>query len=162
MIAFQDYVAILNLYARYEHLGDAADPVVHSDCFTADGSLIAGGRLLASSRQQIANYRRESIAARQDRVRRHYITNIQLDSSDGSVVRGQCYVQAWDYGADGRAGLFACGTYEDIIKREEGTWRFLRRTLTIDYQSSPTSYSGPVISTSGSGGFSGPTSPPNP
>jgi hypothetical protein len=133
-IPADDYVAILDLYATYDHLSDDGDPVLHSHLFTEDASLTSAGRKLGGSRQEILDFRLASRATREGKMRRHYTTNVRLEPVDGSTVRGSCYMQAYDFTGANHAVLFASGTYQDTIVRKDGRWQFSSRDVNFDYQ----------------------------
>jgi hypothetical protein len=132
MVGPNDYVAILDLYSTYNHLADGDDPLAYGECYSPEGQLTSAGRVIGENRHQIVEFRRRNIAARVG-VRRHFTTNIRLDSVDTSTVRGRCYMQAYDFTPDGKARLTHSGTYADVIVRAEGRWQFSSRELSMDF-----------------------------
>ena len=133
MVGADDYVAILDLYSTYNHLADGDDPIAYGDCYSPDGRLTSSGKVMGENRQQIIEFRRRNIAGRLGGVRRHFTTNIHLESLDPTTVKGRCYVQAFDFVPNGQARLTHSGTYVDVVVRNEGRWQFSSRELSMDF-----------------------------
>src|ERR1700734_2038519 len=97
MITAQDHIDILTLYARYNHLADGEDPTSYSDCYSVEGTLTVGGRVMGAGRTQIAEFRRAQMAIvkKRDMHRRHVATDILLNDHGGTVVDGKCYLQSF-------------------------------------------------------------------
>jgi SnoaL-like domain len=133
MVRTDDYVAILDLYATYNHLADGDDPVAYGDCYSPDGTLRSGGRDLGHTRAEIIEFRRKNIAGREGRVRRHFTTNVRLEAMSPTRVTGQCYMQAFDFKAASEARLTHSGTYKDVLVKTDGRWFFSSRELAFDF-----------------------------
>lgn len=134
MITTQDYIDIVSLYATYNHLADGDDAVAYSNCYTMEGVLITGGRVLGSNRAEIARFRQSAMQSvkAQGIKRRHMSTDIVLEPMSASAVRGQCYLQSCLMQADKAQLTHSCTTDDSIVK-EQGQWRFARRVLTLDF-----------------------------
>ena len=141
----RDYVAIVDLYARYNLSSDTGDPEEYALCFAPDGLLsvrgleIVDGKLARGkgeiriqSRAELAAYKRREQAGRGGRYRRHWNGSIALEALGDGRVRGRAYLEAFD-GQPGAVPVLAqTGVYEDILVRVDGEWTFASRTLTID------------------------------
>jgi len=134
MITVQDHIDIVSLYATYNHLADGEDAVEYSNCYTAEGILITGGRVLGNNRAEIAQFRKASMQAvrAQGMKRRHISTDIVLEPLSAVAVRGRCYLQSCLVQADKVHLTHSCTTDDSIVK-EQGRWRFARRVLTLDF-----------------------------
>lgn len=132
-IGAEDYIALLDLYATYNHLADGDDPVAYGQCYTPDGSLKSGGRDIGHTRAEIIEFRRNNMLGRQGGTRRHFITNVRLEAIGPTEVRGQCYVQAYDFTSGTHARLTHSGTYTDVVVKQHGQWLFSSRALSFDF-----------------------------
>jgi hypothetical protein len=129
----QDYVAIQNLYARYNHCSDAGDGEGYAACFSEDGMLhILPIGLTVQGRTSLVKYKQNEAASRQGRYRRHWNGSLHLELIDVNTVRGRCYFHGFN-GNPGELPVFSdAGVYADTIVRVDGAWKFARRELTID------------------------------
>jgi hypothetical protein len=133
MVATDDYVDILDLYATYNHLADGDDAVAYGDCYSFDGSLRSGGRDIGHSRAEIIEFRRKNIAGRESRVRRHFTSNVRLKAMSSKKVMGESYMQAFDFRSGSEARMTHSGTYKDVLVKTDGRWLFSSRELTFDF-----------------------------
>jgi hypothetical protein len=133
MVATDDYVAILDLYATYNHLADGDDAVAYGDCYSFDGSLRSGGRDIGHTRAEIIEFRRKNIAGRESRVRRHFTSNVRLEAMSPTRVMGESYMQAFDFRSGTEARMTHSGTYKDVLVKTDGRWLFSSRELTFDF-----------------------------
>lgn len=130
-ISADEYVQILNLYARYNLCSDAGDADGYADCFASDGELRAHS-LLVRGRDELVAYKRQEVAAREGRYRRHVNGSLLLEGFGEDTVRGRCYLQAFNGVPGAVPELADTGVYDDQIVRVTENWRFLIRTLTMD------------------------------
>jgi uncharacterized protein (TIGR02246 family) len=133
----EDLEEIRRLLEEYARCLDAGDHAAYADLFTEDGELRAQlGE--AKGRKAI----RELLDARladTDRVPRtafHQIGNATIDlHGDRATSR-----VLWAYVTHDDASyplLLQVGHYDDLLVREDGRWRFERRTITRDFGYSP-------------------------
>lgn len=133
MIEAQDYVAIQNLYARYNLCSDAGEAEGYADCFTADGELRVMPRgLVVRGRANLVAYKHQDTASRGELYRRHWNGSLHLEALESGGVRGRCYLQAFNGKPSELPYLTSCGVYTDTIVKENGQWRFSMRDLLID------------------------------
>ncbi len=114
MLSADDHLAILNLYATYNHLADGEDPLAYGNCHTTNGKLMFNGREIGSSRAEIVEFRRRNIAKRTGRVRRHFSNNIYLETIGLDEVKGRSYMQAFDFTPDGVSRLTHSGNVRGL------------------------------------------------
>ena len=129
----QDYVDIQNLYARYNLMSDAGDPEGYASCFTDDGLLqIDPLGVEVQGRGSFVTFKQKDAAGRGGRYRRHWNGSLHLEKIDAGTIRGRCYL----FGYNGEPGklphMTHAGVYTDIIKQENGRWRFAERRLAFD------------------------------
>ncbi|MBV8463811.1 MAG: nuclear transport factor 2 family protein [Acidimicrobiales bacterium] len=124
-----DHVAIQQLVARYNHAIDSGDGAAYADAFVDDGVLDAGG-LVVEGRDALHSFA-ETFAA-SVWAPRHVATNLVIDGQ-GDRAELRAYVQLYSMEGDpGRQGVRASGIYHDTLVKQDGRWRFVRRTYTGD------------------------------
>ncbi len=137
MIAVPDRLALLDLYARYNHAVDAYDADVVLALFApgasfriASSSVFLGEpRAFLGDAEVEAYYRgrRPDPAA----LRRHRSDSIWFEESEGGAI-GHAALDVLSCSAEGVA-IIAVGNYRDELVRHDGGWRFLSRTVWFDY-----------------------------
>jgi hypothetical protein len=131
----QDYVEILNLYARYNLCSDAGDADGYADCFSSKGELdvvTPGPSLSLTGRENFSAFKAREAAGRTRIYRRHWNGSIHLERVDDQTVIGRCYFLAYN-GTPGQLPAIAdSGVYKDRIIKEAGSWKFAHRHLTLD------------------------------
>jgi hypothetical protein len=134
-VSAQDYVEILNLYARYNLCSDAGDADGYADCFSSRGKLdvvTPGPGLSLTGRENFAAFKTREAAGRKHIYRRHWNGSIHLERVDDRTVIGRCYFLAYN-GTPGQLPVIAdSGVYKDRLVKEAGGWRFEHRHLTLD------------------------------
>jgi hypothetical protein len=132
-VAAQDYVEILNLYARYNLCSDAGDAEGYADCFSARGRLeLETHQITVSGRENFMEFKRRDIAGRPHIYRRHWNGSIHLEKVDDETVIGRCYLLAFNGTPGDLPAIADCGVYEDRIVKERGKWKFANRHLVMD------------------------------
>lgn len=133
MIDVADYIAIQDLYARYNHASDAGDAEAFADCFTADGALQVTLRGIdVKGRANLVEYKKRDKASRGKQYRRHWNGSLTLDLLSPGTVRGSCYLQAFSGDPGELPFMTSMGVYTDTIVREGGQWKFRLRQLLIE------------------------------
>ena len=128
-----DYVAIQNLYARYNLTSDAGDAEAYADCWTEDGELtIAHLEFSVRGRPALLAFKNRDKAGRRGAYRRHWNGSLYLEQVDASTVRGRCYLQAFNGMPGNLPELADVGVYDDLVVKTDGVWRFARRSLAMD------------------------------
>jgi SnoaL-like domain len=132
-LSAQDYVEILNLYARYNLCSDAGDAAGYAACFSAGGVLdVQPLGLRVQSRAALEAYKRKDAAGRGGRYRRHHNHSLHLERLADGSVRGRCYFHGYN-GAPGELPVLAdAGSYEDTLVQVDGAWLFAQRLLVLN------------------------------
>ena len=91
--------------------------------------LNAAGQV-TEGRAALADYARTF--ANSVKAPRHVITNLVIDG-DGNFATLKAYLQlSIMSGEPAQSTVLAIGGYDDTLSKEDGTWRFVRRTFTMD------------------------------
>jgi len=130
-----DYAAILNLYARVYETADDGKSEEFGACYTREGTLIIAGQVACRGRSAVVERNRTNVAARADKLRRHWCSQILLDGAADGSVRGHCYLHAFDIQSGTPPVLTHACVCDDIIVQEDGEWRFASRSVTFDFAS---------------------------
>src|SRR3954451_16202386 len=118
---------IRTLLARYNNDVDARDPA-WVDHFTAQGVLEAPGRT-AQGRAELEAFL-ASLGAPGHGIVRHFAVNevIEVDGDNASM---RCAFLVRIKRRDGTE-MLGSGTYDDLLERTDGRWRFVRRSALAD------------------------------
>ena len=129
-LATDDILAIQKLIADYNHAVDAGDGPAFAAMFVDGGSLDSGFNVLKGARRA-ARLRRHG-ARRWRPGARHLVSNVSIDG-DGDDATARLYLQMWTTaGGAAETKLVISGRYEDTLKRDDGTWRFVTRKMIPD------------------------------
>jgi uncharacterized protein (TIGR02246 family) len=135
----EDLEAIRRLLLDYRRHLDAKNFRAYADLFAADGEFVAGpgGEIRAQGR--------EAIFALVDGMRGTLLTDtggddvhvavnevIELDGDRAHVTSTWVYLVR---GAGDEPEVSKIGRYDDVVTREDGAWRFLRREAPMDIPS---------------------------
>jgi uncharacterized protein (TIGR02246 family) len=128
-LTIEDQLAIQGLSARYNFAIDTGDGEAFGAAFVENGVLDAAGQV-TEGRAALADYARAF--ARSVRAPRHVVSNLVLDG-DGKFATLKAYLQlSIMSGEPPQSTVLAIGGYDDTLSKEDGTWRFVRRTFTMD------------------------------
>jgi hypothetical protein len=128
----EDVLEIQGLAARYNHAIDSGDADGYVGTFSENGSMSAGPLVLEGhdALGQFAKNFSSSV-----REPRHVATNLVIDG-DGDKATLKAYVQmyilAGDEGEPARQTLMTSGKYDDVLAKENGSWKFVQRVFTAD------------------------------
>jgi SnoaL-like domain len=138
--ALMDRQAIDQLLAGdYPHALDSQNWDAYADLFTADGELSLDGQS-AKGRQGIKDF---VGALPTDRRIIHVISNLSY-TVEGAAATGSAYWQ--DIGMAGsNVGVLAAGHYEDMLSKQNGTWKIAKRAIVIEFV--PTAAAAPPAAT---------------
>lgn len=134
-LASDERLAILDLVSRAAWGYDEARLEVVTKCFAADAVMtvaVAGVETptRVEGRDAIVGLIRSAIASQNDQ-RRHLVSNVFFES-DGAAEPIVVSTLALVVVANGAARVLSCGTYRDVMVREDDTWRIRRRDLALD------------------------------
>lgn len=128
-LSADDYFAIHQLYARYNHSIDFGTAEAWAACFTAEGSLDAGqGGDLTVGTEALVEF--HTITRQFVPDIRHAVTNVLLND-DGDAVLGSAYLHVTG-GTGAERNTLTVGIYQDVLVNENGEWRFAERVLIPD------------------------------
>jgi uncharacterized protein (TIGR02246 family) len=132
----EDLEAIRRLFQDYRRHLDRKDFRAYADLFAAEGEFVAGadGSIRAQGRAAIFDLvdgMRGSLLTDQGGDDVHVAVNevIELDGDRATALSTWVYILR----GDGDVPVLAkIGHYEDVLTREDGRWKFLRREAPTD------------------------------
>jgi len=128
-LSIEDHLAIQQLVARYSHAIDSGDGRGWAETFVEDGVLDAG-LLQLEGRDALRSFADSFPSS--VRAPRHIATNLVIEG-DGDTAQLRAYVQLYVLAGDPpRQEISASGTYTDTLVKQDGQWRFVRRTFVND------------------------------
>jgi uncharacterized protein (TIGR02246 family) len=128
-LTVEDQLAIQGLASRYNFAIDTGDGEAFAAAFVEGGVLNAAGQV-TEGRAALADFARSFAGS--VRAPRHVITNLVIDGDRNSATL-KAYLQlSIMSGEPAQSTVLAIGEYNDTLSKEDGTWRFVRRTFTID------------------------------
>jgi uncharacterized protein (TIGR02246 family) len=128
--SLEDRLALQELAGRYARAVDRRDYAAFAGVFSSDGVLCGPG-FAAKGRGEIEKLIR---GIEQYEATQHCVHQ-QLVDVRGDLASGETYCVARHvYTRDGVQRKLDMGVrYQDEYRREQGTWRFLRRELVLDW-----------------------------
>lgn len=128
-----DRDAIRDLLARYTYNGDRGRVTELAACFATDGILEYPGNL-ANGPDSIAAALSGGMGERSPQLSfvRHHITNPLIEVKGNAATARSYFAVHTDIGPD------HSGTYSDRLVRTADGWRFAKRLVRVDWQSSET------------------------
>jgi len=124
-----DTIEITQLYARYNQTVDSGDGDGFAACFAPEGVLQIGAGDPISGRDALADFAR-SLPTIVPGIR-HHATNVVVDGGDDDDdAIGSAYLLVLVTGSE--ASIMMTGRYQDLLRRENGRWAFVRRFLEPD------------------------------
>jgi hypothetical protein len=121
----------------YPRALDSANWKVYASFFAHNGELITGGNTITGGPAAIEAYFNRPRAPRagapanpEPRVGKHVVTNLTIQIS-GDRATAQGYWQTVFSRPSGTT-IAGAGHYEDVLIKERGTWKFLKRAIIND------------------------------
>jgi hypothetical protein len=124
-LTLEDKFEIMELTSKYNHTLNHFQAEAWADLFTADGVCEGGSGGTMVGRQALIEYVRSKQAAGRDRERRH-ITSNPIINGDGNHATLQLYVFTLTLGD--KVEVARVAEYDDALVKENGRWKFQRRT----------------------------------
>lgn len=132
----EDIDAIRRLFQDYRRSLDAKDFRAYADLFALEGEFIAGpdGSFRARGREaifELVDGMRGSLLTDQSGDDVHVAVNDRIDLDGDSAVA----TSTWVYIVRGDGDIpdvSKVGRYSDVLTREDGSWKFLRREAPCD------------------------------
>jgi hypothetical protein len=130
-LSVEDRLAIAELMARYNHAVDSGDVESYVATFVEDGVLDVGIRQF-KGRDELAQ-----VAHHGGQTRGQHVTSNLMIDGDGSDATARSYGQM--FVVSGEASVSAVGTFEDVLRKDNGRWQFVRRSYrrVVPIESSP-------------------------
>jgi SnoaL-like domain len=129
-LTIDDRLAIQDLAARYSHAVDNGDAEGFGATFVETGVLDAG-RVQLEGHSELKEFALNF--ARSRRAPRHVASNLVIDG-DGDTATLKAYVQMFVLtGEPPQQTVSVSGTYDDVLTKKDGSWKFVRRTFTSDF-----------------------------
>lgn len=117
-----DIEAITQLVARYNHALDGGDGEAWASAFVEDGVFETVGRPPLVGRAAISN----ALQGRRPFNSRHFVSNMHIEL-DGDTARMRAYLMVVS-----EREITVTGSYDDVLRRENGEWLFVHRQFTFD------------------------------
>jgi ketosteroid isomerase-like protein len=130
--SLDEWFAINNLFVRYATALDACDVDTVVACFEPDGWLDSPvlGRFDGS--EGIREFAMRTVKLKQEQgvQFRHVVSNLRVEV-EGASAQAWCYLL--DYLThDGNTELLSPGEYTCDLKKTNGDWRFVQRSVKMD------------------------------
>jgi 3-phenylpropionate/cinnamic acid dioxygenase small subunit len=129
------YGEIQHFYARQMHMLDAGDTAAWARTFTADGVFEAGGvPEPVRGRETIEKAARATAEEfeRQGVTRRHLISMLTVDRTDGEAIRARSYAVVLEIPRGGEVAVHRSTVCDDVLVPADGRWLVRHRTVTRD------------------------------
>ena len=120
----------------YPRALDSSNWKLYASFFASDGELTTGGNTIKGPAAIEAYFNRPRTprpgapANPEPRVGKHVVTNLVIQIN-GDRATAQGYWQTVMSRASGTT-IAGAGHYEDVLKKENGTWKFLKRAIIND------------------------------
>ena len=121
----EDRTAISELRARYSFLVDQHRAEEAADLFTEDGEFHGPIRSYVGREEHIKHYSSQVLSDMW-----HFICN-EIIEIEGDSATGQCYCEM-PCVFEGESYVCAC-SYDDVLAKQDGVWKFRKRTVTFYY-----------------------------
>jgi len=128
----EDIEEIRILLLDYGRFLDARDLAAYSKLFAKDGEWVGGFGTGRGGPSGILSFMQQSLGTGPNRGNTfHILSNFEIEvNGDTATARSR-----WTFvtpAADGKPTISQAGRYDDILIREDGHWRFKRRTASND------------------------------
>jgi len=125
--AIEDRQQLGELRGHYCHVVDGRQWETLADLFTEDGEFIGFAR--ARGRAEILSYFRDTVSEIADAFW-HFCSNptLKLNGDTATGLLSMHYMAIKN-----GVSYAAAGTYHDVMRRENGIWKFVRRKVTFDF-----------------------------
>ena len=124
-LATEDYIAIQQLYARYNHAIDSGNGDAWAATFTPDGTFSSATGDFAGTQalSEFATGFGTRLKAR------HWINNLVIEpAADGAT--GSCYLMLLRLGnAEKPTSMMTTAIYRDNLTKASGEWKFAARKV---------------------------------
>ena len=128
-LATDDILAIQKLIADYNHIVDAGEGEAFARLFVDGGSLDTGFNVVKGG-DELRDF--AAFVPTMAPGSRHMVANVSIDG-DGDTATSKLYLQMYSTaGGAAATKLVISGRYEDTLRRDDGTWRFVTRKLIPD------------------------------
>lgn len=136
----EDLASIHQLFIDYGIALDAGDFTTYADLFARDGELLLGPMGRATGPRAIEELMRRTLEGKIGESF-HIISSPQV-SIEGDRATAQVMWTVIHRDKSGQPRLTMMGKHHDELVREDGRWKFLRRSGTVDI---PSAYGAPNL-----------------
>ncbi len=157
MVEIDDWLRIQDLYQAYAQVVDEARWDAWIELFTDDCVYRVQSRENHDRGLPLATLNLTSKAMLRDRAygiqetlfhdpyyQRHVVGAARLLERDGDTVRAEANYAVFRTKYDELTTVFNVGRYRDVLRREQGAWRFARRECIFDSEMVPNSIIYPI------------------
>ncbi len=125
----EDVLAIQKLIADYNHIVDAGDGEAFAQLFVEGASLDTGFNVVKGT-DELRDF--AGVVPTMAPGARHTVSNVSIDG-DGDTATSRLYLQMHaTAGGAAETKLMISGIYEDTLRRDGSTWKFVTRKLIVD------------------------------
>jgi hypothetical protein len=124
----EDKEQIRDLLSRYMHYEDAGPPNLYAALFGKDGELVINCQIVGKGSEAILKSVLRFPETYQSKGAAHILSDIviELYSNEAKTMARWTAIEP---GSDGKPVIRNRGTYNDLLVRENGAWRFKRREI---------------------------------
>ena len=126
-LSVEDILAIQKLAADYNHLIDSGSAEAWAQLFVPDGTLEFGMPEGVKGHEDLVAF-----AAAINPATRHVISNLSIEG-EGDEAVANVYLEVYYTAPPGQSReLIITGVYRDVVRKEDGRWRYVSRQMTPD------------------------------
>ncbi|MBM9593873.1 nuclear transport factor 2 family protein [Roseitranquillus sediminis] len=134
-----DYIAIMQLYARYARAIDSGDGEGWANCYATDGQYLSSTFGECNGRSELAEFAADHYRRWLDQgiQTRHWNNQVLLTDNGDGTITGSVYVLLAGVKAGEAPALHLQTVYTDTLVREAGRWVLRQRRSDADQRPDP-------------------------
>ncbi|MFV0491144.1 MAG: nuclear transport factor 2 family protein [Pseudorhodobacter sp.] len=136
----EDYISIMQLYARYARAIDSGDGEGWANCYARQGQYLSSTFGECNGRTELAVFAKDHFERWEELgIRtRHWNNQVLLDQQGTDRILGSVYVLLAGVKAGQAPQLYLQTVYTDQLIREDGRWVLKQRRSDADQRPDPT------------------------